>query len=57
VVEAVSDDECVLVTGADSVETIAVYIGMLGMPFRVTEPAELVEAVRTLGERYASAVG
>jgi predicted DNA-binding transcriptional regulator YafY len=55
VVEAISDDECVLVTGADSVETIAVYIGMLGMPFRVSEPHELVEAVRTLGERYAEA--
>ena len=39
-----------------SVETIAVYIGMLGMPFRVTEPPELVEAVTTLGTRYASAV-
>jgi predicted DNA-binding transcriptional regulator YafY len=55
VVEAIGDDECVLVTGADSVETIAVYIGMLGMPFRVSEPPELVEAVRTLGERYAEA--
>lgn len=55
VVEAIGDAECVLVTGADSVETIAVYIGMLGMPFRVTEPPELVEAVRTLGERYAAA--
>lgn len=55
VVEAISDAECVLVTGADSVETIAVYIGMLGMPFRVSEPPELVEAVRTLGERYAAA--
>lgn len=55
VVEAISDAECVLVTGADSVETIAVYIGMLGMPFRVSDPPELVEAVRTLGERYAAA--
>jgi len=55
VVEAIDDDECVLVTGADSVETIAAYIGMLGMPFRVTEPRELVDAVAILGARYAEA--
>jgi len=29
---------------------------MLGMPFRVSEPPELVEAVRVLGTRYAAAV-
>lgn len=56
VVEAVDDTECVLVTGADSVETIAAYIGMLGMPFRVPGPPDLVAAIRTLGERYAAAV-
>ncbi len=31
-----------LVTGADSYEMIAVYIGMLGLDFEVTAPAELV---------------
>ena len=56
VVESVGESESVLVTGADSVETIAVYIGMLGMPFRVTEPPELVAAVAQLGQRYADAV-
>jgi len=56
VVEAAGEGESILVTGADSVETIAAYIGMLGMPFRVTEPPELVAAVATLGARYSSAV-
>lgn len=56
VVEATGPDSCVLVTGADSVETIAAYIGMLGMPFQVTEPPELVAAIRVLGRRYADAV-
>ncbi|MBX9243641.1 WYL domain-containing protein [Actinotalea ferrariae] len=56
VVEPVDDASCVLVTGADSVETIAAYIGMLGLPFRVDGPPELVEALRVLGERYAAAV-
>ncbi len=55
VVEAVSDDESVLVTGADSLDTIAAYIGMLGMDFTVESPAELVPLLRTLSERYARA--
>jgi predicted DNA-binding transcriptional regulator YafY len=56
VVEALDDDTCVLVTGADSVETVAVYIGMLGLDFTVTEPPELVDHLSTLAKRYARAV-
>ncbi len=56
VVETIDDNHSVLVTGADSLETVAVWIGMLGLDFHVTEPAELVEHVRVLGERYARAV-
>lgn len=55
VVEAVSDEASVLVTGADSLDTIAAYIGMLRMDFTVESPAELVPLLRTLGERYARA--
>lgn len=56
VVEPVDDDNCVLVTGADSLETIAVYIGMLGLDFRIESPPELIYHVRDLGERYSRAV-
>lgn len=56
VVETVDATSCVLVTGADSVETIAVYIGMLGLDFHVTEPPELVAHVATLSARYARAL-
>ncbi len=56
VVEAIDDATCVLVTGADSVETVAAYIGMLGLDFTVTEPAELVEALRVVSDRYARAI-
>ncbi|WP_205472429.1 YafY family protein [Nocardioides sp. SYSU D00038] len=56
VVETVDDGHCVLVTGADSVEMIAVYIGLLGLDFHVTDPPELVEQVRAVGERYRNAV-
>lgn len=55
VVEAVSDEASVLVTGADSLDTIAAYIGMLRMDFTVETPVELVPLLRTLGERYARA--
>ena len=56
VVETVDDEHCVLVTGADSVELIAVYIGMLGLDFHVTGPPELVEQLRVVGERYSRAL-
>jgi predicted DNA-binding transcriptional regulator YafY len=56
VVEAIDENTCVLVTGADSVETVAVYIGMLGLDFRVSEPPELVAHLATLAKRYAKAV-
>jgi hypothetical protein len=55
VVETVDDAHCVLVTGGDSLETVAVWVGMLGLDFQVTEPPELVEHVRTLARRYARA--
>jgi hypothetical protein len=56
VVETVDDEHCVLVTGGDSVETVAVWIGMLGLDFHVDEPPELVAHLRTLATRYAAAV-
>ncbi|KQZ10693.1 DNA-binding transcriptional regulator [Agromyces sp. Root1464] len=55
VVEAVSDSESVLVTGADSLDTIAAYIGMLGMDFMVESPDELRTLLLTYSERYARA--
>lgn len=36
-------------------ETIAVWSGMLGLDFHVTEPAELVCHLHTLATRYAAA--
>ena len=56
VVEAIDDGHSVLVTGGDSVEVVAVWIGMLGLDFHVSEPPELVEALRVQARRYAAAV-
>jgi predicted DNA-binding transcriptional regulator YafY len=56
VVESVDAEHCVLVTGGDSVEIVAAYIGMLGLDFHVSEPPELVAAIEVLGERYRQAL-
>ena len=53
VVEAVGEDTSVLVTGADTLETVAAYVGMLGMDFTVDSPAELRGLLHTLADRYA----
>ena len=46
----------VLVTGGDSLEVVAVWIGMLGIDFTVESPAALVDHLRVLADRYAGAV-
>lgn len=56
IVESVDDNTSVLVTGADSLEVIAVYIGMLGLDFHVAGPPALVAHLRTVGERYLKAI-
>ena len=56
VVEALGKNSCVLATGADSVETVAVYAGLLDVDFTVSEPPELVERLRMLADRYQRAV-
>jgi predicted DNA-binding transcriptional regulator YafY len=55
-VEPLDDHTCVLHTGADSVETLAVYLGLLDQDFEVTEPPELVDHLRRLARRYALSV-
>ncbi len=51
-VEAVDEHTCVLNTGADAIETIAVYIGLLGLDFTVSQPPELIAKLRELSARY-----
>jgi predicted DNA-binding transcriptional regulator YafY len=56
-VEALDEHTCVLDTGADTIETLAVHLGLLGVDFTVTNPPELVEHVRMLSARYGRATG
>ncbi|MGW0431748.1 helix-turn-helix transcriptional regulator [Micromonospora sp. NPDC003197] len=53
VVEAVDEHTCVLHTGADRLDNLAVHLGLLDLDFDVTEPPELVAYLRTLTARYA----
>ena len=48
---------CLLDTGADSLEMMAVYLGTLGVDFTIADPPELIDHVRTLATRYARASG
>jgi predicted DNA-binding transcriptional regulator YafY len=50
------DAACVLDTGSDNLDTMAVYLGLLGFDFRVESPPELAEHIRALTERYRRAV-
>ncbi len=54
-ITAVDESSCVVETGADNLEMLAGYLGLLGADFVVSEPPELVEAVRALAARYAAA--
>jgi hypothetical protein len=51
----VDEQSCVLVTGSNSVASLAVHLGLLDVDFEVTEPPELVARVRLLAERYRRA--
>ena len=54
-ISAIDDRSCTLETGADNLEMLAGYLGLLGADFSVSEPPELVAAVQALAARYAAA--
>ncbi len=56
VVEPRGPDACVLFTGADSLDTIAAYVGMLRFDFTVESPAELLPLLQSIADRYQRAV-
>jgi predicted DNA-binding transcriptional regulator YafY len=54
-VEPVDDQRCVLVTGGDSLDSMAVYLGLLRVDFEILDPPELIQHIRMLAERYQRA--
>ncbi len=55
VVEPIDDNTCAVHAGAGSIEMLALYLGMMDADFTVTDPPELLDRLRKLGERFAAA--
>lgn len=55
--EAVDEHSCVLHTGSDSLDELALYVAVKGFDFQVLDPPELVPVVRALSDRLARAAG
>ena len=56
-VEPIDDRTCEYRTSDDSLDWLAMRIGMLGFAFEAHEPPELVERFRDLAERFGRAAG
>ena len=54
-VEAIDDRRCLLHTGSNSLDELAVYTALFGFDFRVLEPPELIDHMRGLAQRIAAA--
>jgi predicted DNA-binding transcriptional regulator YafY len=55
-IEPIDADACVVDLGANNVETLAVYLGMLGTDFTIEGQTELAEQLSLLAERYRAAI-
>jgi predicted DNA-binding transcriptional regulator YafY len=53
--EAIDMETCVFHAGAGSLDTLSVYLALIGFEFEVIEPRELIERVRWLAERFGRA--
>ena len=53
--EAVDQDTCILHTGSNSLEELALYVAVKGFGFRVLDPPELIPVLRRLADRLREA--
>jgi predicted DNA-binding transcriptional regulator YafY len=56
VLEAVDGDSCLLHIGANSLDEMALYLGLFRFPFVVQRPPELITTLRELADRLAAAI-
>ncbi|MBB5914579.1 putative DNA-binding transcriptional regulator YafY [Nocardia transvalensis] len=56
VLEPIDAHTCLLHTGSNSLDELAVYTALFGFPFRVHEPVELTDHLRALAERVSAAL-
>jgi biotin operon repressor len=54
-VEPVDTNTCTLTTGANSLDELLLHIGLLGHPFTIEEPPELIDHARGLADRLKAA--
>jgi predicted DNA-binding transcriptional regulator YafY len=54
--EAIDENSCVLHTGSNSLDELALYVGLKGADFEVLAPPELIEHIRGLAARLTRAV-
>ncbi|WP_344218585.1 YafY family protein [Kribbella sancticallisti] len=54
-VEPIDAGSCVLATGSNSLDELLLYVGLLGHPFTIESPPELIDHTRTLTDRLTAA--
>ena len=55
VIEPIDDNTCFVHTRSNSIEMLALYLGMLDTDFTITEPPELLDQMAKLARRFAAA--
>jgi predicted DNA-binding transcriptional regulator YafY len=55
-IEPIDERTCIVDAGAESVEVLAVYLGMLGADFEIDADSELAAEVGRLAHRYRAAI-
>jgi hypothetical protein len=55
-VEPIDDHTCLFHIGAESPETAAWFVAILGIDFTVTEPPEILTALTTFATRCSNAI-
>jgi predicted DNA-binding transcriptional regulator YafY len=55
--EAAGPDACILHTGSNSLDELALFVGLKGVDFQVLDPPELVPVLRSLAERLRRGAG
>jgi predicted DNA-binding transcriptional regulator YafY len=53
--QAIDERTCMFHTGSHSLDSLSVYLALIGFDFEVREPPELVERVRVLADRFGRA--
>ena len=52
VLEAIDEGKCLLQTGAQSLDILAVWMAIIGVDFEIQEPLELVDRIREVAARF-----